>query len=204
MKDTILQQVEECFIIAEKFFDRVFPRPTNIIFKRNGTKAGTCMVSFDQKIRELMFQLDLAEHNKNTYHEIVVHEVAHYIQRMVFGAFVRSHGKEWKYVMKKVFNAEPVRCHSYDTSVTKTKRQNTFKYTCACSNIFNIKTTTHNRIQQALKYQGSNPKPSYYSTCRCCKSPIQLIDNKSNTTENRLRYLKQKLQELNDLKLQKL
>ena len=196
MKDTILQQVEECFVVAEKFFSRTFARPTDIIFKRSGTKAGTCTVSFDQNIRELMFQLDLAEHNKSTYHEIVIHEVAHYIQRMVFGHFVSSHGKEWKYVMRTVFNADPVRCHSYDTSVTKTKRQNTYQYTCACSRIFNIKTTTHNRIQQALKYQGSNPKPSYYSVCRCCKSPIQFVDNKSNTIENKLKDLKNKLKEL--------
>ena len=198
MKDTILQQVEECFVVAEKFFSRTFARPTDIIFKRSGTKAGTCMVSFDQNIRELMFQLDLAEHNKSTYHEIVIHEVAHYIQRMVFGHFVRSHGKEWKYVMRTVFNADPVRCHSYDTSVTKTKRQNTYQYTCACSRIFNIKTTTHNRIQQALKYQGSNPKPSYYSVCRCCKSPIQFVDNKSNTIENKLKDLKNKLKQLEE------
>lgn len=196
MKDTILQQVEECFIVAEKFFNKTFARPTDIIFKRNGTTAGTCLVSFDQKVRELMFQLDLAEHNKNTYYAIVIHEVAHYIQRMVFGNFVKSHGKEWKYVMKKVFNAEPIRCHSYDTSVTKTKKQNTYQYTCKCLNNFKIKTTTHNRIQESLKYQGSRSMPSYYMICKCCKSQLQLVANQNNTIENKLKDLKNKLKEL--------
>jgi len=196
MKDTILQQVEECFVVAEKFFNKTFPRPTAIIFKRNGTTAGTCLVSNNQTIRELMFQLDLAEHNKNTYHQIVVHEMAHYIQRLVFGSFVKSHGKEWKYIMKTVFNADPVRCHSYDTSVTKTKKQNTYQYTCACSNVFNIKTTTHNRIQESLKYQGSRSKPSYHVICKRCKSQLQLVDNQNNAIENKLKYLKNKLKEL--------
>ena len=196
MQDTILQKVEECFLIAEKFFNRVFPRPTNIIFKRNGTKAGTCLVSFNQSIRELMFQLDLAEHNKQTFHEIVVHEMAHYIQRMVFGSFVKSHGKEWKYVMIKVFNAEPIRCHSYDTSVTKTKRQNTYEYTCDCSRIIRVKTTSHNRIQNSLKYQGNRSKPSYYQFCKCCRSMIRLVENKNNSIENKLNSLKNKLKQL--------
>lgn len=196
MQDTILQKVEECFIIAEKFFKREFERPTKIIFKRNGTKAGTCSVSFDQSIRELMFQLDLAEHNKETYHETVVHEMAHYIQRMVFGSFVKSHGKEWKYVMKKVFNAEPIRCHNYDVSVTKTKRQNTYEYTCDCSRIIRVKTTSHNRIQNALKYQGKNPKPSYYQFCKCCRSMIQLVDKQQDTIETKINILKKKLQQL--------
>lgn len=146
-KDRILAKVEESFKKAESFYKVPLSRPTNIIFKRNGTTAGySC---YGRK--ELMFQLDLAEHNEEDFiTETVPHEVAHYVDDQIYGnKYVngrrQSHGPRWKYIMRYVFGLNPDRCHNYDTSVTITKKQAKHEYTCACRSHF-VTTTKHNKM----------------------------------------------------------
>jgi SprT protein len=165
MKELILNKVEECFQIAEKFYNRTFERPQNIIFKTSGTTGGTS--NFRKK--ELMFQLDFAIHNPEDYIRTTVpHEVAHYVQRAVYGYFrngkkVMPHGQEWKYVMRYVYNLNPDRCHNYDTSVTRTKKQTTHLYGCGCGKEFNLTTTMHNKILKGSR-----------RICKSCRGTITL------------------------------
>ena len=159
MQQEILAKVEECFMIAEKFFGKNFERPRNIKFKRNGTTAGTSCYSQ----RELMFQLDFADHNpENFIKQVVPHEVAHYVQRAVYGyGVVKPHGKEWKFIMRRVYNLVADRCHTYDTSVTTTRTRKRFDYSCGCT-VHKISSVAHNRIQAGKKRY----------TCRSCGNVI--------------------------------
>ena len=148
MQQLILDKVEESFKKAESFYNQPIPRPKNIIFKRNGTTAGySC---YGRK--ELMFQLDFAEHNQEDFiNQVVPHEVAHWVDDVVYGnKYINGrrqvHGPRWKYIMRAVYKLNPDRCHNYDTSVTITKKQARHEYTCGCRT-FNLSTTLHNKIQ---------------------------------------------------------
>jgi len=204
MKEKILAKVEECFLIAEKFYGKTFERPTNIIFKRCGTNGGHSSYAK----RELMFQLDLAEHHKDDFlNRTVPHEVAHYVQRAVYGyrnsyGKVMPHGHEWKYIMRRVFGLNPDRCHKYDTSVTQTKKQTRHIYSCSCGKIFKISTTMHNKIQKALevskntRYYDGNlqpyyKKPTYGKLCLRCRGTIFLKEEGNAAQQKMERLLNQ-------------
>lgn len=162
VKQEIIDKVEESFLIAEKFFNRTFERPRNIIFKRNGSTGG----SSNYSQRELMFQLDIAEHNADDFIKVVVpHEVAHYVQRAIYGYShdVKPHGRQWKYIMVRVYNLPAERCHSYDVSVTKTRKRRRFMYNCGCSTTHDISSVIHNRIQSGKKRY----------TCTKCRQVIK-------------------------------
>jgi SprT protein len=161
VKQEIIEKVEESFLIAEKFFNKTFERPRNIIFKRNGATGG----SSNYSQRELMFQLDIAEHNADDFiKQVVPHEVAHYVQRAVYGYVgVTPHGREWKYIMARVYKLSPDRCHSYDVSVTKTRKHRRFMYSCGCNTTHDISSVIHNRIQSGKKRY----------TCNVCRQVIK-------------------------------
>lgn len=156
MHSQITTKVEECFQIADKFFNKQFQRPQHIVFKRNGTRGG---YSWWAK-KELMFQLDFAESNPEDFlNSTVPHECAHYIQSQQFPGS-KAHGREWQYIMSNCFKVPAKRCHNYDVSVTTTKRETRHIYGCSCGKEFKISTTIHNRIQQALQISQtvSNPQ----------------------------------------------
>lgn len=147
MQQLILDKTEESFKKAEAFYGKTFSRPLNIIFKRNGTTAGYC----NYRKKTLMFQLDLAEHNEEDFiSQTVPHEVAHWIDFEHNGIHRDrkgwiAHGYTWKYIMRRVYGLNPDRCHTYDTSVTITKKQDRYEYTCGCAT-HKISTTLHNKI----------------------------------------------------------
>jgi len=176
MRDKILSKVEQCFLIAEKYYGRTFQRPTNIIFKRNGTTAGYC----DMHSRELMFQLDLADTNPDTFiNRTVPHEVAHWVQFSQYGYRVSPHGREWQHVMRNVYGLDPSRCHSYDVNVTTTKRQTRHTYKCACKT-FQITTTTHNKMSKGQ-----------HRICANCRTRLTLVEEGNPMLQKYNRLVKQ-------------
>ena len=179
-KEEILIEVENAFIIAEKYYNRSFQRP-NVIFKRNGTTAGYAT----RDCKTLMFQLDLAEHHKTDFIQTIKHEVAHNIQ---FNLYPRSkgHGYEWKYIMTRVMGIPANRCHDYDVSVTKTKQYKYFDYTCNCGYDHKLSTTLHNKILKGQRRR-----------CMRCHSNIFL---KSDTAESLLKQLEEIQNKLNQKK----
>ena len=211
MREKILKTVEDAFIIAEKFYIRKFDRPTDIEFKRNGTVGGHCYISSDLKKRELMFQLDLAENHPDHYMTTVYHEVAHYIQFLVYATKngrlvhnIKAHGREWKFVMEQVYKLPATRCHSYDTNSTVTKRELRHTYGCACEGkTFKLSTTMHNRLQNDLHMNpiqkwnadyGSYTTGKYYSR-RCARCGMSLILIKAgDPNEKHINDLKKKLE----------
>lgn len=164
MKEAILAKVEESFKKAEAFYGKTFSRPTEFIWKRNGTTAGYCYHSPSKKT--LMFQLDIAEANEEDFLvNTVPHEVAHYIQFEQYGYKQTPHGKFWKYVMRYVMGISPERCHSYDTSNIKKRTITRVQYDCSCrSRMYTM--TKHNRIVKGRK--------SY--VCLICRTPVKLSE----------------------------
>ena len=156
------QKVEEAFVIAEKFFNRTLSRPEKIIFKRSGTTAGYS--NFAKK--ELMFQLDLAEHHGKDFESTYFHEVAHYVDDETYGNKYKNgrrqiHGQRWKYIMTNVYGLAPKRCHSYDVTVTKTKFKR-YAYVCDKGHTHNITSTIHNRILKGRKYKCKCGSPIFH------------------------------------------
>lgn len=90
--------------------------------------------------------------------DTIPHEVAHIITDRLYPNAKQSHGPEWKSVMQKLgFN--PVRRHSYDTSVIPGNK-NKFRYVCTgCETPiqFLLSKLIHKRI-----LEGNNRK-----CCRC-------------------------------------
>jgi SprT protein len=184
MQNDILNKVEESFLKAERYYNRTFPRP-KVIFKRNGTTAGYAR----RDLSLLMFQLDLAESNKQDFMDNTVpHEVAHIIQ---FVLYPRSsaHGYEWKSIMTRVMNISPDRCHSYDTSVTVVKKQTTHLYSCGCGKEFNVTQTMHNKI-----LKGSN------RVCARCRGRL-ILKKMGNPYEQKLAALMKRMESASNQKV---
>jgi SprT protein len=176
MKEKILAIVEASFLKAEKFYGKTFERPKTFIFKRNGTCGGYA----NWGTKEMMFQLDLAETNEQDYLlHTVPHEVAHYVQFQQYG-YCKAHGREWKFIMRNVMRIPADRCHSYDTSVTKTKKQTKHIYGCGCGKEFKLSTTLHNKI-----LRGSN------RICGTCRGRLHLIKRGNPLEDEMTRLLKQ-------------
>jgi predicted SprT family Zn-dependent metalloprotease len=187
MQQRILDKVEESFKKAEAFYGRTFSRPQNIIFKRSGTTAGhSCYAR-----KELMFQIALAEkEGDNFINRTPAHEVAHYIDDEVYGnKYVNGrrqiHGARWKFIMTHVMKQEASRCHSFDTSAVKGKRER-IEYYCANGHNLNISSVIHNRII-------AGNKRGYRCKCGGKLTPKNLVDivNKESEIEKLKRQIAQ-------------
>jgi len=63
--------------------------------------------------------------------QTTIHEIAHVVVPLIYGKYVKGHGREWKHVMK-AFGAEPKRCSSHE-SMNEFK-MNKAKLVYACKN----------------------------------------------------------------------
>jgi SprT protein len=75
----------------------------------------------------------------------VTHEVAHLLAYWNYGRSASGHGAAWKRIMREL-GCEPIRCHSYDTSRSQTRRQRLWPYDCGCPQGQSLSTTRHNRV----------------------------------------------------------
>lgn len=186
MQQQILDKVEESFKKAEAFYGKTFTRPEHIIFKRTGTNAGHC--HYGRK--ELMFQIALAEQEGDAFiSRTPAHEVAHYIEKEVYGYQYKKtarglrrdiHGKNWQFIMRYVMKQDASRCHSFDTSAVKRKRE-TFDYCCSNGHSYKLSSVIHNRIM-------AGNRKGY----RCkCGGKLSMVDifNKQNEIEELKRQL---------------
>lgn len=179
IKKLILDKVEESFLIAEKHYNRTFDRPRNIVWDERTTTAGHCAYGKS----ELMFNPILAMENEEDFIATTVpHEVAHWIECVVYGMkFKRTrrgkirwihHGTNWKYIMEHVFKLAPDRCHAYDVKVLPNRRTRVvsrdFTYTCPCNKIRNLTSVRHNKILKGKKF-----------ICTSCRGNIFLLTQKT-------------------------
>lgn len=131
-------KVETCLEIARAKYPKFEFETPQVRYDVKNTAGG---LAYGQKWL-IRFNLILCYENMKHFIEVTVpHEVAHLIQRRVYGSVrknvdgtimtgqdgrikkVRSHGPEWAEVMK-LFDLEPKRTHSYDvSSIQKPKRR---------------------------------------------------------------------------------
>lgn len=135
--------------IANQHFQRRFPIPQVDVDMR-GKAAGKALLQLNTiKLNKVLF----AENQQQFIDEVLPHELAHLITHQVFGR-VKPHGKEWQYVMVKVFGIKPERTHTMDVSSVQGK---TFEYQCGCRS-YPLSIRRHNKVLR---------KESQYS-CRSC------------------------------------
>ena len=145
---------EDCFILAECFFDRHFTRPA-YLFNQRGRSAGSAHLQKNL----IKFNPVLYQQNKAIFIEhVVAHEIAHLITYQLFGR-VKPHGKEWQNIMRQVFKLPANTTHQLDITDVQGKL---FTYRCLCSE-YQLTIRRHNNIRKGTIYQ-----------CRKCKSPLTI------------------------------
>lgn len=128
-----------------------------ISFKQRGKIAGCARL----QINELRFNpVLLADNHQLFLDEVVPHEVCHLIVFTLFGK-VRPHGKEWKTLMKQLFNLDGQTYHKMD--VAKVAGKN-FQYQCLCGPV-ELTIRRHNKIKRGEQQ---------YS-CRRCQSVLTAV-----------------------------
>lgn len=167
LKAKVYNRVFECIDIAKKYNPSFAKKEFNVSeikFSVRGCVGGTCLYNWVTRSAVLDFNEGLLKRNENEYFtQVIPHEVAHLIVNAVWGGRAKSHGKEWKQVMKYVFNLEPNRTHSMDTSEVRVRKTKRFKYTCKCGEPHVISTRTHNKIASGnAQYK-----------CTICSDPIK-------------------------------
>lgn len=159
--DEQLQQLAEvnlkrCLSLAEVHFQRSFPEPS-INFKQRGRAAG---VAYLQR-NEIRLNMALCRHNIRAFlGEVIPHEAAHLIAYQLHGAKIRPHGREWQYIMSKVFGLAPRRTHDFDIGVAVKQ----YAYQCGCR-VHQLSTRRHNNVQ--LRRQNY--------LCNQCKQPLTFL-----------------------------
>lgn len=97
------------------------------------------------------FNLQLLSENYDHFMlNVVPHELAHLIAFREFGARIRPHGKEWRWVMEQVLGVAAKTTHQYD--VSKSAKQH-FVYQCGCmERKHHLTIRRHNKIAQGISY----------------------------------------------------
>lgn len=154
-KKALAVKGEDCFILAECFFNRAFPRP-HYLFDQRGRSAGSAHLQKNL----IKFNPILYLQNKDVFIEhVVAHEVAHLITYQLFGR-VRPHGKEWQQIMTQVFNLPANATHQLDISDVQGKL---FPYRCLC-NKHQLTIRRHNKVKKGSVY-----------LCKQCRSALEEI-----------------------------
>jgi len=155
LREQIENKVLECLCKAEDVFrNNQFPM-IPIEYDLKGKTAG----QFCTRMGKMFIRVNmiLLNENKEEYiKEVIPHEVAHYVVRVVYGTLeyrmyhkpVKSHGKEWKAVMERVFGLESNRCHSFDVSNSR-RRMRRHVWNCGCRE-HKLSTRKHNNMLRRL------------------------------------------------------
>jgi SprT protein len=161
VKNKILIKINECFKLANEYFLTCETIPVK--FDLSGNTSGMFCVRGEEMY--FRFNLQIAIDNEEEFiKQTIPHEVAHYLQIINYNQFKSGHGKAWKYIMQRVFNLEPKRCHEYNLTNVKKRNIKEFVYSCNCKEHV-VSSIIHNRIQLKNK--------NY--CCNICKSRVSFI-----------------------------
>ena len=164
--EILTNETQKYITKASEIYNRPFPMP-KISIKLTGTRAGTA----DSNTLTITYNPELYVQNKEVFlARTVPHEVAHIICRirfdhsMYYMKKIRSHGNEWKQIMRELGVADIKRTHSYDTStlVNKRKHNRPYLYNCGCRD-FNVTLNLHRKMSMGR-----------YRICKQCKGKLVL------------------------------
>ena len=119
----------------------------------------------------------LRENEADMLAQTVPHELAHVIVYRRFlragtrgAAWVRPrpHGDEWQAVMRRIFDRDPARCHSYDISNVRARTYRVMPYACQCGQIHSLTRRVHAEVQAGR-----------HRRCTVCKSRIVWVGGES-------------------------
>ena len=154
-KEALKYKGEDCFILAECFFDRPFKRP-EYLFNQYGKSAGTAHLQRNI----IKFNPVLYNQNKIIFvDQVVAHEVAHLVVYQHYGK-VKPHGKEWQHVMETVFHCPASTTHTLDIKDVIGKQ---YRYRCACTTHL-LTVRRHNKVLKGADY-----------ICKNCKSVLKEV-----------------------------
>ncbi|MGN5519041.1 SprT family zinc-dependent metalloprotease [Halopseudomonas sp. Lyrl_26] len=143
--ELIMHRLEECYQLAERHFNRSFPRP-QVTLDLRGQKAGVAYL-----YRNLLrFNGQLYRENAEDFlRQTVPHEVAHLLAHTLYGERIRPHGKEWKGLMTGLFGLPALRCHDYQVPRRRSTR---YLYRCSCPEHMPFTPQRHALVARGRRY----------------------------------------------------
>lgn len=139
-------KVEDCYRIAEKHFNTIFPR-CEVKFTLTGTKAGTA--DYTNKVLQFNRKL-LIENEEHFFKDTIIHKCCHIfdIHLNYFSPDWTPHGNSWKKCMIEVFHTPPKRCHKLSVESVKRKTKE-YVYHCKCpGKVFTVGLIKHKKIKK--------------------------------------------------------
>ena len=165
-KAEIIAKVTEVITAANAMFRLNMDIP-EISFFDSGRVAGRAY----PLAHKLAFNTILSETNPDTFHETIIHEVAHLVTRKVRPLAKQAHGPEFKQI-DKLLGGRGTRCHNYDVSTVPTKERRKVRYECKC-NCTGSHFVTRKTASMASLYR-----------CKTCKSTLVYTGNKATWMPN--------------------
>jgi SprT protein len=126
------------------------PCQPEIIFNLRGKAAGLMVMGHNGSSKIRYNPALLQRYGQRFIEQTIPHEAAHLIARIMHGASIKPHGKEWRSIMA-FFNAPAERCHHYDTSQAEVRTMRYFEYRCDCRT-HQVSAIRHNRIRSGVIY----------------------------------------------------
>jgi SprT protein len=165
--DRAIDRTIECFEIATAKLAHLgrLPKYEGISLFKRSRVAGYVIPTKSNKVylnRDL-----LLKNEENFLSTIIPHEVAHLFADRMNEKNENTegpHGNAWKFVMQKVFNLEPIRCHNMDTNGIG-KRVPKYRYICSCQKI-DVGPKVHKKICHGAKYN-----------CKKCKKSLVFLND---------------------------
>jgi SprT protein len=118
--------------------------PVSVAFDLRGAQAGQYLGGRHCRIR---YNPEMAAANYREFlRQTVPHEVAHHVVQQCHGRRAAPHGREWREVMR-LFDAPAERCHDFDLTSVRVRRQRRFDYRCGCRQ-HQLSATRHYRISR--------------------------------------------------------
>ncbi len=146
------EKIFKTYELAEKIYQRTFPRP-NIWFDLEQLRvAGTATL---QKNLIRLNPFYLQSERQNFIDRTPGHEAVHLIAHQLFPRMKQSHGPEWKGVAVRL-GVAPTRCHTYDSAPVADKLGIvTHSYVCVmCERKFNFTDLVHRRHRNGSRIMG--------------------------------------------------
>ncbi len=164
----VRESADSCLRRAGDYFCRQFA-PPEIRFDLKGASAGQAVFIRQGRREEIRLRFNsqlLLQNPQEFLSQVIPHEVAHMVARLVYGRRIRPHGQEWQAVMRDVLGVAPQVRHRMDVRDIARPRPRHL-YHCSCPQREHwLSSIRHNRIQRAQQRY----------LCRACHQLLRYSD----------------------------